>query len=738
MPRGAKRGQGHRGWPRAQGVGNVGSFPINLDLPLKPEKLYFKILQAVHHAAVVERFQQTGELPVGMSRQADKLTTFVKPSSPSEETREKVKLNTEQWMQTNMLILKTHYDEVIANGVERLPAFDQTAMEKAIAYGKVRYKHRLITTSITNFTDLIKTMSRVQLGEESTTNCLVSPGGEGEWPTLRHERGDSGHVGIIKSSLSVALSQDYAAKNPHVPAGSTAVPPFPGGPPTCSPGLNGGFSPVLTSVRSLGPRPNPPSCSVGGGGITDGTLDLVVGEEERSTLGRERGGSGRVGIMEGSLLEALSQSYTAKNPHTPAGSTLVSLPHNQSGCFPGPNRDSSLNSTPTQSPHPNPNQLPRRTPVPDYPSCSNLDPFRTPTPKPRRSLGPVSVQLGSDPGLFSGCDRPRGALPKPNMGGESALGGGHSPAFPIVNSGPQSSSPYPNLVGEGAPGLPDQNRPINRVIVAEIHGSGLEGQEQGDLTGCSLDEEGGETLFSNVAVPMSGRISDSPEGARDLGGAVGLMTGTVGVLGPQVNVENCRAGSPPPGGSLGSDSALESLKWGPIRHPSTPQKIKKWILKVDEPVVILGDSNLSRIPKHSYPSVQIDSFPGAQIHHLRGVLNKLNPCTKTQRVILSVGLNNCLRQNLMETMKKQLQQLMAMTRKNFPNAQIIYPQIHFSKQLPRTVQSLIEEMNGHIRKTYRTLNLLDDSLFKVHSHDPVHWTSETAKNILKTWMEQLN
>ena len=38
--------------------------------------------------------------------------------------------------------------------------------KKAIAYGKVRYKHRLSTTSTTNFTELIKTTSQASRREE--------------------------------------------------------------------------------------------------------------------------------------------------------------------------------------------------------------------------------------------------------------------------------------------------------------------------------------------------------------------------------------------------------------------------------------------------------------------------------------------------------------------------------------------------------------------------------------------
>lgn len=89
---------------------------------------------------------------------------------------------------------------------------------------------------------------------------------------------------------------------------------------------------------------------------------------------------------------------------------------------------------------------------------------------------------------------------------------------------------------------------------------------------------------------------------------------------------------------------------GPIRRPImhlNATRKNPGRLEVTDPVVVLGDSNLSRIPHYDYPLVQVESFPGSQIHHLKGVLAKLPVCPNTQIVVLS-GLNNCLRGNLPE------------------------------------------------------------------------------------------
>ncbi len=188
-----------------------------------------------------------------------------------------------------------------------------------------------------------------------------------------------------------------------------------------------------------------------------------------------------------------------------------------------------------------------------------------------------------------------------------------------------------------------------------------------------------------------------------------------------------------------TEPAPEKVWRKPTRNLTTSQKIRVWSLEVRELVLLLGDSNLARIPCHNYLRVQIDSFPGAQIHHLKGVLRKLETCATTQKVGLSVGLNDCSRNNLLDTIKKQFQQLVALTRRVFPNAQVFLPLIQCSDKLSLGVQSLIEQTNTFLSHHFRTLHMVEKHLFFVHSHDPIHWTAKTStSNILDSWMKQLN
>ena len=161
------------------GAPNPGLQPIN-----KPEKKYFKILQAIHHAEILEETQRTGQFPVGMMRQIKKLTSFIKPSSPCEETSLKVKANTERWMQANMIILKEHYDEVIAKNIHDLPPYDPTAFEKAVAYGKTRYKNKLTVSSTSNLACLVKEVRITSQREPDVEPCFDPTRRDEEWPVL--------------------------------------------------------------------------------------------------------------------------------------------------------------------------------------------------------------------------------------------------------------------------------------------------------------------------------------------------------------------------------------------------------------------------------------------------------------------------------------------------------------------------------------------------------------------------
>ncbi|MGL5802378.1 MAG: hypothetical protein ACRCX7_07285, partial [Cetobacterium sp.] len=130
-------------------------------------KTYFKFIQATHHMETVDHSVQTGNFPTGMCRQVDKLTKFIKPSSPIDTTTEKIAQNTHNWMQTNMNILQEHYTHTIISLMEQITKFSDLEWTVAMRWAKNRFKQKLRESTLSYCKETIK-------GKEH--NCLNTAG----------------------------------------------------------------------------------------------------------------------------------------------------------------------------------------------------------------------------------------------------------------------------------------------------------------------------------------------------------------------------------------------------------------------------------------------------------------------------------------------------------------------------------------------------------------------------------
>lgn len=124
-----------------------------LNIPLT--KKYFKLLQAIHHSEILSDSILTGICPKGMERQVKKLASFIKPSSPSFNTTERVKHNTHKWLQDVLETLRVHYDEVMSSILGDLPLFDERALQVAVGWSKLKYKRRFTITSVDTLRGLL-------------------------------------------------------------------------------------------------------------------------------------------------------------------------------------------------------------------------------------------------------------------------------------------------------------------------------------------------------------------------------------------------------------------------------------------------------------------------------------------------------------------------------------------------------------------------------------------------------
>ena len=161
--------------------------------------------------------------------------------------------------------------------------------------------------------------------------------------------------------------------------------------------------------------------------------------------------------------------------------------------------------------------------------------------------------------------------------------------------------------------------------------------------------------------------------------------------------------------------------------------------------VMLGDSNLANITKArvSQGEVQVCSFPGAKFFSMRGFLARvMTKYDKVERLVLSLGINE--RDNLAETTcKPSLRRLLKEIKRVFPAAKIFMATIQWnSKKVTDAQNNNLVALNEMIGKCedLEIIPGLNPSLFKINPEDKygIHWTKETANEMLDSWLDNLN
>ena len=139
------------------------------------------------------------------------------------------------------------------------------------------------------------------------------------------------------------------------------------------------------------------------------------------------------------------------------------------------------------------------------------------------------------------------------------------------------------------------------------------------------------------------------------------------------------------------------------RHPETNRELIDWFLEVEKRCLIVGDSNLSRIPEYSIPDLQIESYPGANFRHMQALFEIAHVPWDlvVQNVVIAAGIN-AKGQNIKETAVKQLQRALKMAKHRFPSAVIWVPLVNFSGNLSAMEQNNMKLLNQHIKKKYET------------------------------------
>lgn len=181
---------------------------------------------------------------------------------------------------------------------------------------------------------------------------------------------------------------------------------------------------------------------------------------------------------------------------------------------------------------------------------------------------------------------------------------------------------------------------------------------------------------------------------------------------------------------------MERVWHTPTYHRAlVSRKLQDWRIKVNKPIVFLGDSNLSRIPPFNNDQIQVESYPGANFYHFFNLLETALVCDNTGLVVLSIGLNN-KDQDPQKTSIKQLRRVVNGAKIAFPNADIFVAHVHFSKSLSKTQQYNLTMINNFISTHYNYLPCISQQHFHTTA-DGIHWTKETAGKIFGSWCESL-
>lgn len=171
-------------------------------------------------------------------------------------------------------------------------------------------------------------------------------------------------------------------------------------------------------------------------------------------------------------------------------------------------------------------------------------------------------------------------------------------------------------------------------------------------------------------------------------------------------------------------------------HTNTPKPNRKIPHVLENQVLVLGTSNIKRIPVSQLPPSWVaNSFPGATLRNLINLVLAYDGKTPS-KVVISIGVNDkdlseqCIKQNLIL--------LYNACRDIFGTKRTFYVINNVSSLLTDTQKSRLYMLNGVLSEYPQTIKPIDRELFKVNRTDKVHWTRETAIHIISGWVSHLN
>ncbi|KAJ4946548.1 hypothetical protein JOQ06_024213, partial [Pogonophryne albipinna] len=158
-------------------------------------------------------------------------------------------------------------------------------------------------------------------------------------------------------------------------------------------------------------------------------------------------------------------------------------------------------------------------------------------------------------------------------------------------------------------------------------------------------------------------------------------------------------------------------------------KSLNWDLTPSRDILIIGASNIARLPRVRVARIQVDSFPGANLSQAATLIRRKMPTSPmVQQVVLAFGLND-REQGNPTLLESNFLKLWRAAKDTFPNATIHVPIINISAEAPPRHKENIRGLNHIIFRTGQSIPKLRRSAFAT-VEDKVHWSPATAQAML--------
>ena len=660
----------------------------------------------------------TNTPPPGMLRQVKKLAEFIKPACPNPQISYRVQENTDEWLRSNLKDLQIHFQTLLTTLLPTGFPFEGGALDVAAKWARTRYRHRLRPTTLPQAHTLLTTAAPVLSSPPPRPPIpLITPR-----PLLHSSRTQPLHPQPRNPVSRVPLT---TAPNNQLPPALRSRPP----PPPPSAPRPPQKVPLLPNPPRRSPPPGLPPRVPRVRSRLANTLTLPAGARP----------------LLGSYITTGGRQTPTPTPPPPPPNPLVSPPQSTthppawvgSPLIGDPNPDYilSIEDFPPLVPT-TPNNMPTSPVFPLLPTL-NIPAGKT-IHVEAQVLNTATHSLRSPlSSQRSPTASPELASPAPthtyiNTHNLSHIVTLASPSIELDISPPPTHSvpPPPHLdstkqrpqsqkrTGSGTAERPNEVAKHNKMMM---------GQSKGNCPKMQSHSEATSNNIKSLPRPVQSASTPSQRTLQlELHDALNSAT-----LSPRTITPERRRPSVP----TGTQPRPNKMTFKINRHDPTGHKVRDWTICSTKPVVIIGDSNLSRIPPHTHIDIQIDSYPGAKFQHITQILDKNPPNTHTKIVVLSLGINH--RENLFESVTGSLQALHRKTLEKYPQATIYVPIINFSKHLAAPHQTLLTKLNAFITTKYNTLFEIHHSEFYT-AHDDIHWTTNTASHILQHWLSQLN